>query len=169
MSTTEQQPHLEILSRNKVNRSTIIVAVVPVLAVSVVFIAAIWPHLAEIGLMLELLLLILVCCLAVLLVVGAIWVICAARIELRRRDLQSRVINAGDVVALFDASGSLTVHLSAQHEMAKLLPAPKVEIREEQSVDDVVKELYDHGSSEETIASSLGITRHKVRKVLGKA
>lgn len=42
---TEQQPHLEILSRNRVNRSTIIVAVIPVTLFSGVFIIAIWRFL----------------------------------------------------------------------------------------------------------------------------
>ena len=45
----EQQPHLEILSHNRVNRSTIIIGVIPVTAVTVIFVAAVWPFLSWIA------------------------------------------------------------------------------------------------------------------------
>lgn len=41
----QQQPHLEILSHNRVNRSTIIVAVIPVTIFSLVLVYAIWSFL----------------------------------------------------------------------------------------------------------------------------
>ena len=155
---TEQQPHLEILSHNKVNRSTIIIGVIPVTAVTVIFVAAVWPFLSwiaygSLG----------------LLVLAALYLAGRAYIDLRQRWYHAAIVHASEHGIINMATWQ---HLPA-------LPEPSVTVTEEpgeptldlvaQSAD--VIDLHRQGTGYEAISKlykGVGIeywTPWKVRKL----
>ncbi len=89
----EQQPHLEILSRNRVNRSTIIVAVIPVSLFSGALIYAIWPFLTWIAIGV-----------LTLAVICALYLVALLAIDVRRRWIHAHVIHLGEY-GVVDAMG----------------------------------------------------------------
>jgi hypothetical protein len=116
------EPHLEILSRNRVNRSTIIVTIVPVSVFSGLAAIALWPFLTWIAYGL----------LAVL--SGCVLFLAAlAVIEVRRRWIHARFIHLSEhgVVDALDWR-MLPLALPAPHvaltEAAKQLPPDELEI-----------------------------------------
>src|SRR5260221_3788054 len=87
----------------------------------------------------------------------------------RTAELHSRVIIAGEVVAVPLGDGSF-VHLSAMHEAAKIprmLPAPKNE--EVFSDDETVIELYNDGMTYETIMDATQLKYNKVQRIVADA
>ncbi len=102
----EQQPHLEILSRNRVNRSTIIVAVIPVSLFSGALIYAIWPFLTWIAIGV-----------LTLAVICALYLVALLAIDVRRRWINAHVIHLGEY-GVVDAMGWRMLPLA--------LPAPVV-------------------------------------------
>jgi len=82
-----------------------------------------------------------------------------------------RLLVAGDVVAFLTTKGEI-VHLSAQHEAAKV-PLPGVTVKEiaapkeQQPTSDkeTVLELFDRGISLRNICDSTGLTYYQVQKI----
>src|SRR2546429_6923256 len=77
----QPQPHLEILSRNRVNRSTILVAVIPVTLFSGVLIYALWSFLW-----------LLAYGALILLSISSLYLVARLAIDVRRRWLQSAFV-----------------------------------------------------------------------------
>jgi len=151
---SEQQPHLEILSRNRVSRSTIVVTIVPISVFSGLAAIALWPYLAFIGYGL-----------LTLSVLGACYLIAIAAIDVRRRWIHAHVIHLGEH-GVIDALSWRMLPLA--------LPAPHVTVTPEdpesqKKWEDSIRDAYAHGQSEENLAKAFQITRHQVRKILGKA
>lgn len=85
---------------------------------------------------------------------------------------QRNILHVGEVVVLLTSDGKV-MHLSAAHERAKVpqivQALPSGEEEEELPMAEVdIIDLYNHGSSERTIAEAAGMSRHQVRKVLDK-
>ena len=168
---SNEQQHTEIFSRNRLSHNTIIVAVVPVLAVSVVFVVAVLPHLAEIWLMVEAIAFTLTLCLMAVLVIASAYVIHRFRISSQRHDRQARFFTWEAGAAWINDAGEL-VNLSAIHEQAKL-PAPKTIVAEmhELSPDDkeeidrskVLTAYFQQGKGMHAIERELNISYPKVR------
>src|SRR5215472_871208 len=109
----EQQPHLEILSRNRLNRSpiTILVAVVPVTAFTGLIIYALIPFLWLIGYGM-----------IALAAISFLYLVALLYFDIKRRALHAKVVHLGEYGAL-DAE---------QWRMLPLaLPAPKVTVTPE--------------------------------------
>ena len=154
MPNEQQQPTVNVLSGNKVNRSTFIVAFVPTIIFSGVVVYAIWPFIWIIPYLIGGLL-----CFAIW------WLWQVVRIDLRRRELLARVVAAGDVVAMFSVSGDL-LHLSALHEQAKL---PQLQLQppyeEQPSIDEWrILGLRSKGMALKDIATACGTTYYVVQK-----
>jgi asparagine N-glycosylation enzyme membrane subunit Stt3 len=142
----EQQtapPHIEVLSHNKVNRSTIIVAVVPVTIFSLLLAYALWRFLFYIALMALL-----------LAAIGTLYLIALAVIDVRRRWLHAKVIHLGEHGAL-DAAAWRTIPLA--------LPEPSTQVTEiqgeEMTTDQIsqaldILELSAKGSGYRSIAKA---------------
>jgi len=83
--------------------------------------------------------------------------------------IHTNVVAVGEVVAVRNEDGTWT-HLSAQHVAAgvpRMLPPPK---DEELIVDDsTVIELYQHGSTLESIMSATGLKYNKVQRIVAEA
>ncbi len=163
---SNEQPLVSVGSNNRIgNRNIIVVAIIPVLAITTIAIIAIWPFLHAIGLALEYLIFMLIGAVACLLVFAIWWLWHVVRIELRRRELLARVVAAGDVVAMFSVSGDL-LHLSALHEQAKL---PQLQLQppyeEQPSIDEWrILGLRSKGMALKDIATACGTTYYVVQK-----
>ncbi len=139
----EQQPHLEILSRNRVNRSTIIVAIVPVTLFSLVLVYALWSFLFWIALGA-----------LSLLVILFVYVVARLVIDLKRRALHARFIPMLEHDGVFDAATSRMYPLA--------LPAPVVVTEEKADEEPVARvrqaldvlEVHSHGVGIKSIAAS---------------
>jgi len=147
---SEQQPHLEILSRNRVNRSTIIVAVVPVTLFSGVLIYALWSFLRLIayGVL-------------ALLSVGALYLIALAAIDVRRRWIAAHGIHLGEH-GIVDAMGWRMLPLA--------LPAPVITLPDERpsgmSLDHWrILELAGKGMDLRSVALACNTTYYQVQKI----
>lgn len=159
--STEQQPHLEILSHNRVNRSTIIIGVIPVTAITVVFVAAVWPFLSWIAYgSLS------------LLGLAALYLVTRGFLDVRRRWLQDAIVHASEH-GLFNV---------ASWEHLPALPAPSVQVSEvkDDPVDRVkqaldILEMHSEGSGYRSIAKAYKEagdeywTEYRVREILGRA
>ena len=93
------------------------------------------------------------------------------RLALMALQRHNYLLVSGDVVAVV-RNGQIE-HLSKAHEEAKrpLMLAPPVTVTEEKDdklVEDEIRDCYNHGQSEESLAKAFNITRHQVRKVIGK-
>ncbi len=167
-----------VFSHNRINRSVVVVAIVPVFAVVIFLFIAAWPYLSQIGLMLYWLAIICGTCIAALATFGAIYGCKLMRehylAKKTQREIQSRMIAYGDVVAWIDDSGQIW-HLSAQHEQAKL-PSPRIVEGTEQKGGELSPEdaevvdrskvltLYlEENVGMHKIADDLHIPYHKVR------
>jgi hypothetical protein len=141
-----EQPHLEILSRNRVNRSTIIVTIVPVSVFSGLAAIALWPFLTWIAYGL----------LAVLL--GCVLFLAAlAVIEVRRRWIHAHIVHLGEH-GVVDALGWRMLPLA--------LPAPVKVIEEKPDMTEQILFQFEHGCSYRNIAESLGVSKHQVEKTI---
>ncbi len=171
------EQHTEILSRNRLSHNTIVVAIVPVLAISIVMIIAVIPHLAEIWLMIEAIAFTLTLCAIAVLVIGAIYIAHRLRIRSQYLDRQARFFTWSDGAAWINDAGEL-VHLSAAHEQAKL-PAPKTiitelhnlspEDKEEIDRSKVLTAYFNQNKGMHAIEKELGISYPKVRNWINTA
>ncbi|SRR6266496_528813 len=149
-------------------------AVVVVLATGfcVIVISSIIPYFPIIGKMAVVVVGVLLFCIAVLLLFFT-W----SRIGVwgNRR----RMLISGDVVVYLRSNGEV-VHLSAEHERAKVqlpnvtvkeIAAPKEQKEQkgqQASDDDTVLELYDIGNSQRDIAEKTNLTRYRVSEIIKK-
>ncbi|SRR6266487_738571 len=136
----EQQPHLEILSRNRINRSTIVIAIVPVSIFSGLAAIALWPFLTWIAYGL---LAVLSGCILFLAVLAVI--------EVRRRWLHAPYIHVDEQNGMFDTSTGRMFPLQ--------LPPPLITEEKEEPVDRIkqaldVLEVHSHGVGIRSIAQS---------------
>lgn len=130
------------------------------------------PYFHPIGLAMAALVAIGIGCTALLLITFTISRIGIMISQQRRAAIHSRVIVAGNVVALPQSDGTL-IHLSAMHEAAKIpmitagKPRQEEEEEEEQqlSPDDVVVELWEKGLSLRTIEKATGRKYHEIQKI----
>jgi len=138
-----EPPHVEVLSRNRISRSTVVVAIVPVTIFSLVMVYALWSFLFWIAIgALSLLALLFV------------YVVARLVIDLKRRALHARFIPMLEHDGVFDAATSRMYPLA--------LPAPVVvseEKAEEEPVARVrqaldVLEVHSHGVGIKSIAAS---------------
>ena len=138
-----EPPHVEVLSRNRISRSTVVVAIVPVTIFSLVLVYALWGFLFWIA----------VGALS-LLVILFVYVVARLVIDLKRRALHARFIPMLEHDGVFDAATSRMYPLA--------LPAPVVvseEKAEEEPVARVrqaldVLEVHSHGVGIKSIAAS---------------
>jgi len=86
---SEQSPHVEVFSRNRISRSTIILGVIPVTLFSGVLIYALWQFLLWIAIGM-----------LALLSIGALYLTLVLAIDVRRRWLHAHVIHLGEYGAL---------------------------------------------------------------------
>jgi len=156
------EQHTEILSRNRLSHNTIVVAIVPVLAISIVFIVAVLPHLAEIWLMIEALAFTLTLCLIAVLVIAVIYIAHKFRIHAKQLDRQARFFTWSEGAAWINDKGEL-VHLSATHEQAKL-PAPRVTVTEEIELSE--QDRIDVERSKVLALRQQGLGLHAIEKAL---
>lgn len=149
---------------------TILLAIIGAILASTLgalFFVALWPYMDIIGKMLTGLLFVVIGCAGFLTLV-ATWhyagIIAARR---RREDLHSRLITSDGVVVLTNTDGSF-LHLSAQHEAAKVKMIPeKVTVKEEEpeAEDETILELHGKGMGLRDIAKALNTTYYRVQKV----
>jgi hypothetical protein len=132
---------------------------------------AVWPYLPEIGKVATGFIFVLFGCSGVLVMAGTYHLIMLMAAKRRSALLNSRIIVAGDVVAAWSLDGTF-IHLSAQHEAAKVQPlqiagpAP----REEIEVDDsLILEYFAKGQTLENICKLTGATYYKVQRVTSEA
>jgi hypothetical protein len=149
---SEQTPHLEILSRNRINRSTIIVTIIPVSVGSLLAAIALWPFLAWIAYGL----------LAVL--SGCVLFLAAlALIEVRRRWIHAHIIHLSEH-GVVDALGWRMLPL--------MLPQPHVSVseagRDTRDLEKEIRDLAAGGRSYRDIAKDLGISFYQVQKIMSK-
>ena len=144
------QPHLEILSRNRINRSTIIVAIIPTTIFSLVLVYALWDFLTWVayGVL-------------ALLSIGALYLIAILVIDVRRRWIAAHVIHLGEY-GVVDASNWRMLPLA--------LPPPQITVTEQPNEDDdevllaKVRLFHDVGYSIQRIATETGLKPWKVQK-----
>ncbi len=147
---SEQIPHVEVLSRNRVSRSTIIVAVVPVTIFSLVLVYALWSYLwwIAIGVL-------------ALLTIGALYLVALLAIDIYRRLLHARIVHLGEHGAL-DAANWRMLPLA--------LPAPSiapVSVTEEKPTagELEVLTLLSKGDTQREVATKCGISQTKVSEI----
>ncbi|SRR6266567_3587882 len=150
----QQQPHVEVFSRNKLNRSPVLVAPVTIfsLALSGVLVFALWQFLywIAIGVL-------------TLLAIGAAYLVALLYLDIKRRALHARYIPVSEREGVFDAMTSRMYPLA--------LPAPHVTVREdketEAELDKNIIDLWKGGRhSYRAIAEDLKTNYPRVQKVL---
>ncbi len=148
----QPQPHLEILSRNRVNRSTIIVAVIPVTLFSGVLIYALWSFLW-----------LLAYGTLVLLSISFLYLVAIMVIEVRRRWLQSPFV-------YLEEHGVVDATTGRMYPLAIVAPVTVTEDRELSAVDKlivhrskVLTAYFDEGKGMHAIEKELGIPYNQVR------
>ena len=163
-----------IFSGNRIgSHNVIIVAVIPVLAITSLGIIALWPFLGEIGLVLLWLLAIAGIGLALVITGAAIGACYLIRTHVQHKDRQARLFTWEAGAAWIADDGSI-IHLSAEHEQAKL-PCPRLtaieEVENELSPEDkeivnrskVLTMFLDQEKGMHAIADETGIPYQKVR------
>src|SRR6266567_4775330 len=150
------------------SRIILLVAIV-LLPLEGVLLFSMWPYLSLVGQAIAGLF--ITCC-----VCGAIYAVALTRhhialqvIMLRHADLRSRTIDANGVVVVEQEDGSYRL-LSAEHEAAKLLPAPRVTVSEvdqgKPSAGELeVLTLLSRGESQRKVADACGISQTKVSEI----
>jgi hypothetical protein len=150
---SEQTPHLEILSRNRVNRSRIslFMVAIPVTVFTGLVAYALVPFLWLIGYGIM-----------ALATIGALYLVALLYLDIKRRALHAKVVHLGEYGAI-DAE---------QWRMLPLaLPAPHVQVSEAKDMRDLEKEIRDlaaGGRHYRDIAKDLGISFYQVQKVMSK-
>ncbi len=146
----QSQPHLEILSRNRVNRSTILVAVIPVSLFSGVLIYALWSFLW-----------LLAYGALVLLSISSLYLVLILAIDIYRRVLHARFIYNNEHGMVDAASGRV-------YPLALPAPSPVTVIEEKPEDEELnrakVLLFKDIGYSIQRIADETGIKPWKVQK-----
>ncbi len=145
------EPHIEVLSRNRISRSTVILGVIPVTLFSGLLVFALWQFLfwIAIGVL-------------ALLSIGALYLIAIALIDVRRRWIHAHVVHLGEH-GVVDAVSWRMLPLA--------LPAPHVTVREdketEAELDKNIIDLWKGGRhSYRAIAEDLKTNYPRVQKVL---
>jgi hypothetical protein len=153
----EQQPHVEVFSRNKIRNSRIsfIAVAIPVTFISGLVVYALLPFILLIGYGL-----------LTLAAIVALYLVALLYLDIKRRALHAKVVHLGEYGAI-DAENWRMLPLA--------LPPPQpVTVTAEDPAavskwEDEVRDCYNHGQSEETLSKSFNVTRHQIRKILGKA
>ena len=139
----------------------LLVAIIVLLPFEVVLLVALWPYLPIVGKAIAGLL--VTCC-----VCGAVYVVTITWQRIRA----PRVIVAEGVVVMLARDGSYH-HLSAQHEAAKLLPAPVIVTEERRDDENVerskILNLRAKGRSLREIERELDIPYNRVQKICSAA
>jgi hypothetical protein len=162
--------HVEVFSRWRGNHITFVAVAIPILTICGLLAWSITPFLGEIGQAVTALLVIACLCGAILAVVGASFGCLMIVEEHRRRKLHSRLVSTEHCTAYLRDDGKWD-HLSAQHEAAKLLPAPLVKDDmidpEQQEIIDRSRVLTMHleqNRGMHAIADETGIPYQRVRE-----
>lgn len=138
--------------------------VIVVIGLMVLLYVSLIPHFGEIGDAMIWVIRIGLACGVILMLVGT-WSLIGSLLAKRARDRHSqRVIAVGDVVAYLAPDGTF-VHLSAQHEAAKI-PMHTTVAAEPMTSDETIIELFEGGMSRRAIAKQLDIPYNRVQKLL---
>ena len=151
-----EQPHIEVLSRNRVNRSRIslIVVTIPVMVLSGLVAYALLPFLWLIGYGVM-----------TLATIGALYLVALLYLDIKRRVLHARYIPVSEREGMFDAMTSRMYPLA--------LPAPHVTVREdketEAELDKNIIDLWKGGRhSYRAIAEDLKTNYPRVQRVIAE-
>jgi len=159
-SMSNEQPHVEVLSRNRINRSTIIVALPFTIAGAAVLVMTVLPHLGIIWLMIEF----VAAVAAIVASAYALRLIAGWYIELREQWFKSRTMPATEH-GIFDLE-------RRQHLPA--LPAPSVQVSEvagssaekqEPAWHDIVNRHFHQGQTYQEIEAATGMKKWKVQEI----
>jgi hypothetical protein len=154
---SEQQPHVEVFSRNRVSRSRIsfIAVAIPVVAISGFAVYALLPFIVIIGYGL-----------LALAAIGALYLVAIALIDVRRRWIHAHVVHLGEH-GVVDAIGWRMLPLA--------LPAPHVTVSEAKETEEdrkkleqTIRDLAAGGRGYRDIAKDLGISFYRVQKVMAE-
>lgn len=151
--------------QERLHMTGFVLALIPVLAFTVLGAIAIWRYLDSIGTVIMIVFIIVVSC--------GCWELISLthhrhsmrKIERTHAPIHSRVIEAAGIAAYVNENDTL-YHLSAYNENAKTFPVQIEETTKE--VIDEVKMYAQQGLSERAIAGRLNIPRNQVRRLLGK-
>ena len=127
------------------------------------FVSAV-PYIGLIGKVVAGLLIVCLVCAAILAVVWTYSSAGSLLAKRRRNQAHQRVIVAGEVVAYLAPDGTF-VHLSAQHEAAKI-PMHTTVTAEPTTPDETILDLFNDGMSRRAIAKTLDIPYNRVQKLL---
>ena len=112
-------------------RSRLVLLVgIGLLPLEITFIVSLWPYLGLIGRMITGLVAVACFCLAAYGVAHVVFFILEKLALLAATRRRAKVVEAAGLAILEQADGTYR-HLSAEHEAAKLLPAPRVQVSEE--------------------------------------
>jgi hypothetical protein len=149
---SEQQPHVEVFSRNRISRSTVILGVVPVTIFSLVLAYALWAFLwwIAVGVL-------------ALLAIGALYLVAIALIDVRRRWLHAPYLPVSPHGEIDTASG---------RQFPLALPAPRTTVTEEKEaeakLDKDIIALWNGGRNYRDIAADLKTNFSRVQKVVAE-
>jgi len=153
-SMSEQAPHVEVFSRNKVSRSRIslVAVVIPVMAISGFAVYALLPFIVIIGYGL-----------LALATIGALYLVALLFVDIYQRWLQAPYIHVSEQNGMFNTKAGRMYPLA--------LPAPHVTVREdketEAELDKNIIDLWKGGRhSYRAIAEDLKTNYPRVQKVL---
>jgi len=143
----QQQPHLEVFSRNRISHSTVILGVVPVTLFSGMLIYALWQFLfwIAIGVL-------------VLLLVGALYLVALLFVDIYQRWLHAPYIHVSEQNGMFNTKAGRMYPLA--------LPPPIVVTEEEDEDMQRAKVLlcYDTGMHLKEIEKTTGVKYWKIQK-----
>ena len=147
-----EQPHVEVFSRNRISRSTVILGVIPVTLFSGLLVFALWQFLfwIAIGVL-------------ALLSIGALYLVVRLGIDIYQRWLHAPYIHVSEQNGMFNTKAGRMYPLA--------LPAPRVTVREdketEAELDKNIIDLWKGGRhSYRAIAEDLKTNYPRVQKVL---
>ena len=146
------EPHIEVLSRNRISRSTVILGVIPVTLFSGLLVFALWQFLfwIAIGVL-------------ALLSIGALYLVVRLGIDIYQRWLHAPYIHVSEQNGMFNTKAGRMYPLA--------LPAPRVTVHEdketEAELDKNIIDLWKGGRhSYRAIAEDLKTNYPRVQKVL---
>ncbi len=147
-----EQPHVEVFSRNRISRSTVILGVIPVTLFSGLLVFALWQFLfwIAIGVL-------------ALLSIGALYLVVRLGIDIYQRWLHAPYIHVSEQNGMFNTKAGRMYPLA--------LPAPRVTVHEdketEAELDKNIIDLWKGGRhSYRAIAEDLKTNYPRVQKVL---
>jgi len=153
MNDHEPQSHLEILSRNRVNRSTILVAAIPVSAFTGMLAYGLWKFLAVITIGA----LILLALTALCAMCGLAYLVGRWYIDLRTRYFRSTYI-------YLEEHGVVDAMTGRIYPLA--LPEPVIPGEQKPDLAAQIHFKNAQGDSYRTIAKALGVTKYEVEKTI---